>query len=74
METHSSRPSFPAHLKGNIERAVSTGTAIKQGLVKQVDLVVSLTGMRKEFSCGMVEIRAKHTEIMFSNGGLGIAI
>lgn len=33
----------------------STGTAMKQGLVKQVDLVVSLTGMRKEFSYGTVE-------------------
>lgn len=47
---------------------------MKEGLIKQIHLVVSLTGMRKEFSYGTVETHAKHTEIMFSNGGLGISM
>lgn len=43
METHSSRPSsFPAPLKRVIEKDWrSSGTAVKQGLVKQVGPGVS---------------------------------
>lgn len=47
---------------------------MKQGLVKQVDPGVSLTAMRKEFWYWTVEIHAKHTKIMFSNGALGACI
>lgn len=48
----------------------SNDTAMNQGLVKQDDPGVPLTGMGKEFSYGTVEMHAKHTEIMFSNNGL----